>query len=118
MIFDAGVFIALERKSTRRVVVALVEELLNEQLPIRSTDVVLAQSWRDPARQVAMARMVKGVDRFPFGDPQTIGARCAKSKTSDVVDADLAIWAEVLDDTVLTTDPVDMAKLDAPFVQL
>lgn len=118
MIFDAGVFIALERKSTRRVVVALVEELLNEQQPIRTTDAVLAQAWRNPARQAAMARVVKGVDAYPFGNPQTIGARCGKTETADVIDADLAIWADVLDDTILTTDSTDMAKLGARYIAL
>lgn len=117
MIFDAGVFIALERKSTRRVVVALVEELLSEQQPVRSTDAVLAQAWRDPARQVALTRLARSIEAYPFGNPQTIGTRCGKTKTADVVDADLAIWADVLNDTIITTDPADMTKLGAPHVE-
>ena len=118
MTFDAGVFIALEKKSTRRVVVAIVEELLKEQQPARTTEAVLAQAWRDPARQVALGRLARGIDALPFGDAQAIGMRCAKTKTADVVDSDLAIWADVLDDTILTTDPNDMKKLGANFVEL
>lgn len=118
MIFDAGVFIALDTKSKRRVVAAIVEQMYSNQEPMRTTSPVLAQAWRDPARQVAMARLVKALDVLPFGDAKTVGARCATTGTSDVVDADLAIWAEVLNDSILTTDGGDMSKLSAPHVSL
>lgn len=118
MIFDAGVFIALETKSKRRVVAAIIEQLRNDKEPMLTTNPVLAQAWRDPARQVAMARLVKSLDVLPFGDVKVVGARCASAGTSDVVDADLAIWAEVLADTILTTDVGDMSKLGAPHVSL
>ena len=118
MIFDAGVFIALDTKSKRRVVAAIVEQLRIDEELIRTTSPVLAQAWRDPARQVAMARLVKTLDVLPFGDAKAVGVRCAATRTSDVVDADLAIWAEVLEDTILTTDARDMTKLDAPHVSL
>lgn len=116
MIFDAGVFIALDTRSKRRVVAAIVEQMRIDGKVIRTTSPVLAQAWRDPARQVAMARLVKTLDVLPFGDSKAVGIRCADTGTSDVVDADLTIWAEVLGDTVLTTDPRDMTKLGAPHV--
>lgn len=118
MIFDAGVFIALDTKSKRRVVAAIVEQLSNDTEPILTTSPVLAQAWRDPARQVAMARLVKALDVLPFGDAKAVGARCASTGTSDVVDADLAIWADVLENTILTTDTRDMTRLGATHVSL
>ncbi len=51
----------------------------------------------------------------PFGDPRAIGRRCAKSQTSDVVDASLAVLADQLGDRVLATDPDDMGKLGVAF---
>lgn len=118
MILDAGVFIALETESKRRVIVAIVEQLKDEGNSLRTTDAALAQAWRDPARQVAMTRLLKAADVLPFGDAKTIGSLCAATETNDVVDADLAIWSQVLNDTILTTDPKDMAKLEATHVSL
>ena len=118
MIFDAGAFIALDKRSKRRIVLAIVEQLRDQGEPLRTTSPVLAQAWRDPARQAAMARLAKTMDVLPFGDAKTIGLRCATSATSDVVDADLATWADALDDTILTTDPRDMTKLNANHVVL
>ena len=58
-----------------------------------------------------MAMVVKTTTVFPFGDPQTIGRRCAESGTSDVVDASLAVLADQLGEKVLTTDATDMHQL-------
>jgi len=113
MIFDAGVFIALDNPAQREVVVSLIERLSQQQAVLHTTEAVLAQAWRDPARQAVMARLVKATTVLPFGDSKTIGMRCAQTGTNDVVDADIAIWSDVLDETILTTDPTDMAALGA-----
>ncbi len=118
MILDAGVFIALENPSQRRVVIKILEAIRTRDEPIRTTKPVLAQAWRDPARQVPMTRLVNSIGVLPFGDSQAVGLRCARSGTSDVVDADLATWAEALGETILTTDPDDMTKLGATHVSL
>ena len=78
----------------------------------------MPQAWRDPARQAAMSRLVKTTTILSFGDSKAIGVRCAQTSTSDVVEADLAIWSEVLDETILTTDPKDMKTLGAKHVEL
>ena len=118
MIFDAGVLIAVERPSTRRVVLALVEKHLAENSWPATTNAVLAQAWRDPARQVALTRLARFIEIYPFGDSQVVGALCGRSETSDVVDASLAVLASQLGETIVTTDPKDMMQLDAPFVEL
>lgn len=91
--------------------VALLQRMHAQSVVPATTDAVLAQAWRDPARQVAMAMVVRAVTVFPFGDPRVIGMRCATTGTTDVVDASLAVLADQLDQTILTTDPADMARL-------
>ncbi len=118
MILDAGVFIALDNPAKRRIVVALVEKMLAEGTTPVTTETVLAQAWRNPATQVPMARLVATTTVHPFGDPQTVGLRCARSGTSDVVDASLAVLADQLGLTIVTTDPDDMARLGARHVTL
>lgn len=118
MIFDAGVFIAVENPSQRKVVLALIERMRAEGIEPATNDAALAQAWRDPAEQVPMAMLVKATTAYPFGDPRVIGRRCAVSGTRDVVDASLAVLADQLDMAILTTDPSDMAHLDVAFREL
>lgn len=118
MILDAGVFIALENPSQRRVVLALVERMRAEGVEPATNNAALAQAWRDPTRQVPMAMLVKATTVYPFGDPKIVGMRCAMTGTSDVVDASLVVLADQLDMAIVTTDPVDMARLDAAFHEL
>lgn len=111
MIFDAGVFIALENPAKRGIIVALVERMLADGVVPATNEPALAQAWRDPVRQVPIAHLVKATTVYPFGDAKLVGIRCAKSGTSDVVDASLAVLADQLGVSVLTTDPGDMSKL-------
>jgi hypothetical protein len=111
VILDAGVFISLDNPSKRRVVLALIQRMQAEGIEPATNEAALAQAWRDPARQVPMAMLVKATTVHPFGDPKVIGLRCRASGTGDVVDASLAVLADQLDMAVLTTDPDDMTKL-------
>ena len=54
----------------------------------------------------------------PFGEPKVIGMRCVMVNTSDVVGASLAVLADQVNLTILTTDPADMANLDAAHMEL
>jgi len=118
MIFDAGVFIALDKPSKRGIVLALVEELAHQGITPATNDAALAQAWRKPAQQVAMKKLVDATDVRPFGDPKTIGMVCAQTGTSDIADASLALLARQMDRPVLTTDPGDMRKLGVEFRKL
>ena len=118
MILDTGVFIALENPAQRGIIVALLEKLLAVEQTPQTTAPVLAQAWRDPARQVAMTRLVKATTVHPFGDPRVVGLLCGRTDTTDVVDADLAVLAHRLRLPILTTDPVDMTRLGADHVAL
>ena len=118
MILDSGVFVALDNPSQARVLMRLMSRMAGDDEPLSTTEAVLAQSWRNPKRQVLMKRLAAITTVHPFGDPQTIGVRCATSGTSDVVDAGLAVLADQLGDVVLTTDPDDMAQLGAVHLEL
>ncbi len=118
MILDAGVFIAVDNPAQRGIVVALMQRLLNDNTPPHTNTATLAQAWRNPRRQVPMAKLVAATTVHAFGDPQVIGLKCATTATSDVVDASLAVLAQQLNDSILTTDPDDMTRLGAPHVSL
>ena len=118
MIFDAGVFIALDNPSKRGVVLALVERMQAEGVEPVTSEAVLAQAWRDPARQVPMAMLVRAASVYPFGDPRVIGQRCAAAGSSDVVDASVAVLSEQLRLPIVTSDPGDMAALGADVIEL
>ena len=118
MIFDAGVFIALDNPSQRRVVLALVRRMQAEGIVPMTNEAALAQAWRDPSKQVPMAMLVKATRVYPFGDPRAIGRRCAVSGTSDVVDASLAVLADQTGAKILTTDADDMRALGADIAEL
>lgn len=89
-----------------------------EGLTPTTNEAALAQAWRDPSKQVPMAMLVKATTVHPFGDPRTIGRRCAMAETNDVVNASLAVLAEQLHMPILTTDPNDMARLGVTFQEL
>ena len=82
---------------------------------IHTTHPVLCQLWRDPKRQTNLTRLIKHIDVQALDESRSVGMLLAVSKTSDVVDAHLAITAEMLGTFVLTADPADMTKLGARF---
>ena len=118
MILDAGVFIALDNPSKRGVVLARIRQMHADGVIPATNDAALAQAWREPARQVPLAMLVKSIKVHPFGDPRVIGQRCARTGTSDVVDASLAVLADQLGVKVLTTDAADMRRLGADAAEL
>ncbi|MEE9416602.1 MAG: hypothetical protein V3V01_15055 [Acidimicrobiales bacterium] len=115
MILDAGVFIGLDNPSQRRIILALIRQMQAEGVSPTTNDAALAQAWRNPAEQVPMAMLVKATTVYPFGDPRAIGQRCAATESNDVVDVSLAVLADQLDMSILTTDPTDMARLGVGF---
>jgi hypothetical protein len=111
LVLDAGAFIAAERGD--RDVIALVKaERLADRSP-RSHGGVVAQVWRGGAgRQVALARLLAGVDVAPLDDQlgRASGVLLGQSGASDAIDA--AVIAMCRDgDIVLTSDPRDLIDL-------
>lgn len=110
LILDAGALIAFERGD--RTVQAFLERAHTEDIEVRTTTVAVAQAWRDPARQVALARLLRGVDERELTKARSraIGVLLARAKRADVVDASLVDAANEGDE-LLTSDPDDIAKL-------
>lgn len=94
------------------------EQLSAEGTTPETTVAVLAQAWRDPSTQVPLRRLSKATRVHEFGDSATVAQRCAVAGTCDVVDASLAVLADQLGRTILTTDPTDMEQLGAHYAEL
>lgn len=111
LLLDSGAFLAVERGD--RDVVALVKrERLAGRSPVSHGGVV-AQVWRGGSgRQVAVARLLAGVDVKALDQElgQRAGILLGRSTTADAVDAALVCLAADGDD-ILTSDPGDLRVL-------
>lgn len=114
MIIDAGPLIADGERLNSRLW-ALIKRSLERGAELHTTHPVLAQVWRNPARQANLARAVQAFQVHAFDDSVTVGRRLAASGTADVVDAHLVVVAEELGTFVLTCDDADMRRLGARF---
>ena len=114
MIIDAGPFIADAEHLDSRLW-AIVKRAAERGEELHTTHPVLAQVWRDRARQVRLAQALRSFDIHPLDESVSVGRRLAESGTADVVDAHLVVVAEQLGTFVLTSDRDDMTKLDARF---
>ena len=114
MIVDAGPLI-VDGENLNSRLWALIKRATERGDELHTTHPVLAQVWREPARQANLAWAVRHFDIHPLDESMTIGRRLAASGTTDVVDAHLAVVAESLGTFVLTADRDDMAKLSARF---
>lgn len=114
MIVDAGPLIA-DGENVNSRLWALVKRATERGDELHTTHPVLAQVWRDPARQANLARVIRHFDVHALDESVNVGRRLAATNTSDVVDAHLAVVAEQLGTFILTGDPKDMAELGARF---
>jgi hypothetical protein len=114
LIIDAGPLI-IDGENLNSRLWALIKRATERDDELHTTHPVLAQVWREPARQANLARAVRHFDIHPLDESVTIGRRLAEAGTSDVVDAHLTVVAESLGTFILTGDPGDMSKLNARF---
>ena len=112
MILDAGFLISVDRgeDSARSFLTAAVRS----QTPLHTTHPVIAQVWRDGARQARLAAFLQTLTVHSFDDGPSVGRLLALSGTSDVVDAHLVVLALRLGDDILTGDTDDLATISAP----
>jgi hypothetical protein len=113
LILDSGALLAVER-GDRDTVALIKQELLAGRVPITHGGIV-GQVWRGGARrQAVLARLLPALAVTALDD--TLGRRAGvllgKTRTSDVVDAALALLATD-GDTLMTSDPADLAALAA-----
>lgn len=112
MTLDTGALIAADRDD--RAFWAVWSEAVGRGVVPLIPAGVLAQAWRD-ARQVRLARVVNACFVQPLDEPlaKAAGELCARSGTSDVIDASVVASAAQRGDAVLTSDPEHLGRLAA-----
>jgi len=111
---DAGALIAFERGDQR--IRALVQEARATGASLGVPAAVLAQVWRDGARQARLAALVGSrtveVVVLDTVTAKAVGRLCGLTGTADVVDASVVLAARARSDRVVTSDPADLAAID------
>ena len=110
MVLDAGALIAIERADRR--VAGLIALGRRAGADLVTTAPVVAQVWRDGARQVHLTRALPMIDvvAMDLDTAQSAGELLKVSGASDVVDASVALLARP-GDQVLTSDPGNIGPL-------
>ena len=110
LVLDAGGLIAIDRLD--RKVGAMLRIVQQENLPVRTSAAVVAQVWRNGARQANLARVLAGVDSAPLDGTtgKLVGEILAGSATADVVDGHLGFIVRT-GDTVVTSDDADIRRI-------
>jgi predicted nucleic acid-binding protein len=116
VVLDAGALIALEKGDALvRGYVRLAEQ---GDVALTTSSAVVAQVWRDGARQARLARLLSSdlvVEVALDTDPsRSIGLLAASAGTTDVVDGHVALLALERDAIVLTSDPKDIERWGIP----
>lgn len=112
---DTGALIALERRDKR--MLALLEPALQHpDAMLHIPAGVLAQAFRDGARQVRLMRLLGLAQaRIVAFDARTAfaaGLLLGKRGCTDAVDASVVVCARVNRQSVVTSDPEDLHRLD------
>jgi len=112
LILDAGALIAIERDDP--VVYKKIQNALRAGRPVRTNPNVVAQLWRNGARQARLAKALRMVEVVPITreDGYRAGVLLGATRTKNVVDATVALLAQA-DDEVSTSDPGDLKALCA-----
>ena len=117
--FDAGGLIALDGNDRR--VLALIARAIELGMRITIPATALAQAMRNPVRQARLSRLIRqpNTDLMPLDglDATTVGLLLRQTSTSDIVDAHVVVCARRAEQTVVTSDPADLARI-APRLQL
>lgn len=96
---------------------ALLDELIGARVSAHVPAGVVAQVWRGSSRQHAVVRILKAEAVRIHAMSETvafqIGMLLARRRTSDVVDAHVAILGRTLHAAVLSSDPDELRRLDA-----
>jgi predicted nucleic acid-binding protein len=113
-ILDSGALIAFERGDAR--MRALLRQALETDARLVIPAGVLAQVWRNPAKQVALGALSRGPtttvvprDRMLA---EAVGVLCGKRKTSDLVDASVVLTGRREGGAIITSDVDDLRHLD------
>ena len=114
IVLDAGALIALDRGDKR--MIALLQRALVQGRQFRVPAGVVGQVWRDGRVQVNLARFLRSeeVTIIPLDEQlaRSCGELCGAANSPDVIDASVVIIARERRDPIVTSDPVDLRRLD------
>jgi len=110
LILDSGALIAIGRND--RKVLARLLAAYEEEEPLRTHAMVVAQVWRDGRKQALLARLLRSVEvvEIDEGLGRKAGELVGRARTSDPIDAAVVVIAEDRE-VVLTSDPHDIRHL-------
>jgi len=114
IMLDAGALIALDRGDKR--MIALLKEALVQRLTFRVPSGVVGQAWRNGRTQVSLSRFLRTdeVEIIPLDEQlaRTCGELCGATRTSDIIDASVVILARQRRDSIVTSHPQDLRRID------
>ena len=115
LVLDAGALIALDRND--RSVWAMLRNAADDADDVCVPAGVIAQAWRDGARQALLARALAHCDEVALDGTlaRAAGLLCGQAQISDVVDSSVAVIAAARARggpvVILTSDPTDIRRL-------
>lgn len=109
--FDAGALIAADRGN--RQFFADWKVLRREGVVPSVAAPVVAQVWRNGARQARLAGVLRGCDVEVLDDTRArkVGELCGRADVADTTDAAVVLGAVERDEEILTSDPGDLHRL-------
>ena len=122
-VFDAGAFIALERRSA--FMIGILNEALHGTVEVVLPRTVIAQVWRGTPRQANVGRLVSAglrrgspvvIDELTAERAREIGVKIGQTSHPDIVDVHVALAAAERGHAVLTSDDADIAKVNRDLI--
>lgn len=111
---DAGTLIAFERNERRTV--AIVARAVERRMSLAVPAGVVGQVWRDGRRQARLARLLGSrlvtIEALDERRARAAGELLGAARTHDVVDASVVLCARARKQSVLTSDVLDLRRLD------
>jgi hypothetical protein len=109
-LYDTGALIAAERSN--RLMWAVHRRILDQGIRPSVPSTVLAQAWRG-GPQAQLSRMLVGcaIREFTEVEARKAGKLLSASRTADIVDASVVIFAQQRAEEILTSDPDDLRPL-------
>jgi predicted nucleic acid-binding protein len=122
-VFDAGAFIALERRSA--FMIGILDEALHGTIEVVLPRTVIAQVWRGTPRQANVGRLMSAglrrgspvvIDELTAERAIQIGVKIGQTSHPDIVDVHVALAAAERGHAVLTSDDADIAKVNRDLI--
>jgi hypothetical protein len=122
-VFDAGAFIALERRSP--LLLGILEQALHGTIEVVLPRTVIAQVWLGNPRQENVGRLISAgrrrgspiiIDELTAERAKEVGVTIGKTSHPDIVDVHVALAAAERGHAVLTSDDADIAGVNPDLV--